>query len=309
MIKKYIKYISAFFGLSLLALSQTATAQTFALPTNGDNIIGEVQMVRARPGETLSDIGRRYDIGYYEMVEANPDISPERSLPSWKRVVIPSQFILPPGPRTGIVINLAELRLYYYLPGGGEVLTEPVGIGREGWATPLGQTKIVSKVKNPTWRPTPDTHAEARRLGYELPDVWPPGPNNPLGEYKMRLGWGAYLIHGTNQPSGVGKRSSGGCLRMYPEGIEELYPLVSIGTPVRIINKPIKVGWQDGIFYLEAHKPLKEKGKYVKSDTVNMVSRIYEATKGRKTAVKWREAYKEVKAQTGVPRVIGGSHG
>lgn len=299
------RILTAITGALLGLCSLSAHAVIYDLPRNGDNVVGEIITTRSQPGERLGDVGRRFDVGYFEMIEANPGISPDRTLRGWTKVVVPSRYVLPPGPRKGIVINLAELRLYYYTPDGRSVLTEPVGIGREGWATPLGTMNVSSKQKNPSWRPTDLVKAEAAKEGYILPDVWPPGPDNPLGKYKMRLSGTTYLIHGTNRPSGVGKRSSAGCIRMFPEGIEELYPMVGIGTSVRIISRPIKVGWQDGIFYLEAHKPLKEKGKYVKSDTVNMIGRIHNETKSRNTIIKWREAHKEVKEQTGIPIPIG----
>ena len=299
------RILLAIAGASLSLAAVSAFAVSYPLPSNGDNVVGEIMSTRSQPGERLADVGRRFDVGYYEMMEANPGLNPDRTLRAWTKVVVPSRFVLPPGPRRGIVINLAELRLYYYTPDGRTVYTEPVGIGREGWATPLGTMEVSSKQRNPTWRPTELVKAEAAKEGYILPDVWPPGPDNPLGKYKMRLSGTTYLIHGTNRPSGVGKRSSAGCIRMFPEGIEELYPKIGLGTKVRIISRPIKVGWQDGIFYLEAHKPLKEKGKYVRSDTVNMIGRIHRATASRNTIIKWRDAHKEVKAQTGIPIPIG----
>jgi len=284
-------------------LFDAAYGLTFNLPSNGDNVVGHIKEIRSRRGDTLAKIGRRFDIGYFEMLEANPHSDPERALRPHSRVVIPSRFILPPGPRKGIVINLAELRLYYY-PNNREVMTEPVGIGRIGWMTPLGTTSVIQKVRNPSWRPPASVREDAAKQGYILPDVWPAGPDNPLGKFMMRLGWHTYLIHGTNRPDGVGKRSSAGCIRMYPEDIETLFHMVKIGTPVRVVNSPIKVGWQSGELLLEAHKPLQEKGKYVTDDTVSMIQRIHKTIQKKDVLVRWSLAQKEIKQQTGIPVVI-----
>ncbi|STX47327.1 putative ErfK/YbiS/YcfS/YnhG family protein precursor [Legionella hackeliae] len=216
-------------GLSLIAL-KPLWALTFVLPTQGD-VIGEIQYVNPEMGESLSEVGMRYDIGYYEMIRANPQISPTSLLDERTTVLIPSQFILPNVPREGIVINLAEYRLYYFPPDENIVVTMPVGIGREGWTTPLGLTKVVSKERNPVWRPTANVIAEAAKHGAPIPNEFPPGEDNPLGRHVLRLGWPTYLIHGTNRRDGVGARVSAGCLRMMPDDIEYLYSMVKRGRP------------------------------------------------------------------------------
>ncbi|WP_242604218.1 L,D-transpeptidase family protein [Legionella beliardensis] len=235
----------------------TCHAATWVISEHSD-LIGTIQYATVQAGETLSDVGIRYDIGYDEMVQANPKLDPLRPLYPQTKVVIPSQYILPSGPRQGLVINLAEFRLYYYVPHDNVVITMPVGIGRKGWTTPIGITKVVSKERDPKWRPTANVRAEAARHGTPIPDEFPPGEGNPLGRYALRLGWSTYLIHGTNRRDVVGSRVSAGCIRMMPEDIEYLFDYVPIGTVVRVVNEPIKLGYAQGDFFLEAHPLLAE---------------------------------------------------
>lgn len=232
-------------------------ATTWVLPNEGD-MVGELQYASPLPGETLADVGIRFDMGYYEMRNANPRVDALRPLAPGTRLLIPSQYILPSGTRQGLVINLAEYRLYYYPPGDNVVITYPVGIGREGWNTPLGETKVTSKERDPVWRPTDNVRAEAAKHGTPIPDVFPPGIGNPLGRHVLRLGWPTYLIHGTNRRDGVGSRVSAGCIRMMPEDIEFLFDLVAPGTPVRVVNQSVKTGYDKGSLYLEVH-PLLDK--------------------------------------------------
>jgi L,D-transpeptidase ErfK/SrfK len=291
--------------LGALFSINTASALEFRLPSAGSNIVGYVQTATARSGETLGNVGRRYDIGYDEMAEANPHIRYHTKMRRGTKVIVPSQFILPPGPRKGIVINLAELRLYYYPPGRGTVVTEPVGIGKVGsWQTPVGKTRIIGKRKNPYWYPTKNVRAKAERDGFPIPKVFPPGPDNPLGEYAMRLGWQDYLIHGTNQPTGVGQRVSAGCIRMFPEDIHRLYKMAKVGTPVRIINEPFKVGYKGGRMYLETHRPLLEQMEKYELDVAPLVRLVSNAATKKRVLVKWEVARKEVKKPTGIPKVI-----
>ena len=233
----------------------------FFLEEPGQSVIGEPQLITARYEDTFSDIAREYGLGYDELVEANPGIDPW--LPGeGTRILLPTQYVLPDAPRTGIVLNIAAKRLFYY-PHVEEgqrtmVLTYPVGIGRVGWNTPEGLARVVSKTENPTWTPPASVRREHAQQGDPLPAVVPPGPDNPLGSYALRLSLTSYLIHGTNKPYGVGMRVSHGCVRLYPENIAVLYALVEVGEPVNIINEPYLVGWRGGEVYLEAHPPLEE---------------------------------------------------
>ena len=232
-------------------------SNTFVLPAAGD-LVGEIQYTYSKNDESIDEVGRRFNVGYHEMVRANPLADPVHSLPEHTRLIIPSQYILPNVPRRGIVINLAEYRLYYFPDDENVVITFPVGIGKEGWNTPLGLTSITSKVVNPVWRPTAKVRAAAEEIGAPLPEVFPAGADNPLGKHVLRLGWPTFLIHGTNRADGVGARVSAGCIRMLPEDIEHLYELVTIGTPVRVINQPVKIGAQDGKIYIQVQPPLKD---------------------------------------------------
>ena len=220
---------------------------------------GAVATVIAREEDTLLDIARRNGLGYHDIVRANPDVN------IWvpgegTEVVLPTRFVLPPGPRRGVVLNLAEYRLYYYpQPVEGEpayVMTCPISIGRIDWETPLGSTSVVSKVKDPSWYPPESVREEHAAEGRPLPRVVPPGPDNPLGKYAMRLGLPGYLIHSTNRPAGVGMRVTHGCIRMFPEDIEYLFAAVDVNTPVRIINAPVKIGWFGDELVMEVHPVL-----------------------------------------------------
>jgi L,D-transpeptidase ErfK/SrfK len=250
--KKFMSIIFSFIVLS----GNCSYAETFVLPAAGD-VVGQIQYSYSKIDESIDEVGRRFNVGYYEMVRANPLADPVHSLPEHTRLIIPSQYILPDVPRRGIVINLAEYRLYYFPDDENVVITFPVGIGKEGWNTPLGLTRITSKVVNPIWRPTAKVRAAAEEIGAPLPEVFPAGADNPLGKHVLRLGWPTFLIHGTNRADGVGARVSAGCIRMLPGDIEHLYDLVRIGTPVRVINEPVKIGTQDGMMYIQVQPPLK----------------------------------------------------
>ncbi len=232
-------------------------ATTWVLPPTGD-LVGEIQYATAESNETIDEIGKRFSMGFYELARANPQVDSIHSLAANTSLMIPSQFILPKVPRTGIVINLAEYRLYYFPPNENVVITFPVGIGREGWKTPLGLTKIVAKQANPTWHPTSALQAAALEQGVSLPDEFPSGPYNPLGQYALRLGWPTFLIHGSNRSDGIGTRVSAGCLRMFPDDIEQLFKLVPVGTAVRVINEPVKIGQQNGSLFLQVYPLLVE---------------------------------------------------
>lgn len=289
--------------LGLLPILSSATS--FPLPPDGQDIVGNLKLVHSRYEDTLLDIARNNDLGYREIIAANPEVDP------WipgegTPVILPTQFILPPGPREGIIINLAELRLYYFPPGEGRVVTHPLGIGREGWTTPTGNMKIIQKIPNPTWRVPDSIRAEHAANGDPLPKVVPPGPSNPLGAFAMRLSNPQYLIHGTNQPWGVGMRVSHGCIRLYPEDIKTLFPQVAEGTPVRIINAPYKAGWMGETLFIEAHPPLSEQT----TDGAKLTPLIQAilATYGEKQApnMNWEQARRIAEEYTGTPTPLTG---
>jgi L,D-transpeptidase ErfK/SrfK len=292
------KFLRALLFCALLSCLPDSWSMTWVLPAEGD-LVGEIQYSRPEIGETLSDVGIRYNIGYYEMVRANPKVDPTRLLPPETRLLIPSQFILPPGPRAGLVINLAEYRLYYYPPNDNVVITMPVGIGREGWTTPLGLTKVTQKERDPIWRPTASVRAEAAKNGTPIPNAFPPGEGNPLGRHILRLGWPTYLIHGTNRRDGVGSRVSAGCIRMMPEDIEYLFDLVALGTPVRVLNEPLKFGHQNGSFYMQAHPPLIEQKKSNLNDLAKE-----QLAKLAEVKINFKQLNEELRSPTGLPKKL-----
>jgi L,D-transpeptidase ErfK/SrfK len=227
------------------------------------DVVGSLQVTLARHEDTFADIARRFNVGYSELVRANPGVDP------WipgegTQIVLPTEFILPDAPREGLVLNLAAMRLFYYpkrakdapKDAPQEVFTHPIGIGKVGWATPEGTTKIMSHVKDPVWTPPVSVRQDHAKDGDILPDKVPPGPDNPLGRHMMRLGWPSYLIHGTNKPPAVGMRASAGCIRLYPEDIARIYDLVPDGTRVTVVNQPYLLGWRGESLYVQAYEPL-----------------------------------------------------
>lgn len=233
----------------------------FELTPGDDEVIGELQRVRAHQEDTLSDIARRFNVGYEEIVAANPNVDPW--LPgAGTEVVIPSQWVLPEGKRQGIVINLAAMRLFYFPPANKDepqrVITHPVGIGRIEWKTPQGKTRIVAKAEAPTWVPTAAIRREHEKEGDPLPASVPPGPDNPMGSHVLRLGWPEYAIHGTNKPASIGMRGTHGCLRMYPEDITALYNKVPVNTPVTVVNEPYLAGFRNETLYLQSYPVLED---------------------------------------------------
>ncbi len=268
----------------------TATHRFVIAPDQ--DVVGRLQVTIARHEDTLTDIARRFNVGYEEIIRANPGVDPW--LPGeGTPVVLPTEFVLPDAPREGLVLNLAAMRIYYYpkreKDAPIEVITHPIGIGKIGWVTPEGSTKVVARVKDPVWTPPLSVRQEHAKDGDILPEKVPPGPDNPLGRHMMRLGWPSYLIHGTNKPPGVGMRSSHGCIRLYPEDIEGLYETVLIGTRVTVVNQPYLVGWRGAQLLVQAYEPHDDD----KRDWSNVPKAL------RKNAVKPRATlWKKVAAQS-----------
>ncbi|MGO1432009.1 MAG: L,D-transpeptidase family protein, partial [Halomonas sp.] len=250
----------------------------FRLPEKGDVIGERYTVVVEDPKQTLIDIARRHNIGYEEIRMANPEVS------LWvpgagTEVVIPAQYILPPAAREGVVVNLSELRLYYYpADKPGIVETYPVSVGREEFATPVGITRTTVKVKDPAWAPPSSMRREAAARGEPAPSIVPPGPNNPLGEHAILLAMPSYLIHGTNRPEGVGMRVSRGCIRMYPEDIESLYERLPSGTQVNLMDAPFKAGFAaDGTLFVQSFPQLEENVEGFEP-LLNAIERVTELT-------------------------------
>lgn len=414
-----------------------AQAENFSLPAAGDDIIGAIRHTRARQEDTLIDIARRFSVGQDEMVMANQNV--DRWLPkAGTDVLIPQEYILPDAPRSGIVVNIPEMRMYYFPikarpaparvvkskkpsapvckpvanapatgkspakapvtngkstaakppvtaakkaatpPGkpsaasakpaanksapaakivcqpasvskqsesapavestagfesaGGEVITYPVSMGRMDWRTPLGMTRVIDKQKDPSWTPPASIKREHAAKGDPLPDVVPPGPDNPLGKYAMRLGVAGYLIHGTDaaKADGIGMRVTHGCMRMYNEDVAKLFPLIPVGAPVYLVNQPVKMGWKNGLLYMEVSQPLDEDVGLRGHDPDENVSKAQLEREDSQRAgyllkkaaaeldkiraktgisVNMEKVRKAVTKPTGIPLVIGGHEG
>lgn len=298
--------------IAVLLKSVAAGATTFALPSPDADLMGEIKNVSARASDTLMDIARHHDVGHREIRQANPQVDlwiPGDGTP----ITIPSQFLLPDAPREGIVLNRGEMRLYYYhdnpLTGGKLVSTYPVGIGREDRQTPVGRSQVIMKLKNPAWYPDEDVRADYAAQGKPLPPVVPPGPDNPLGKYALQLDIPGYLIHGTNRPDGIGMRVSRGCVRLYPEDIEELVLRVPKWARVTIVDQSHKVGLNGGHLLIEVHPPVyPEKSGGPAQQEQKVIRRITKLLDRRgpelRGEIDWDLITEVVRRADGIPTVV-----
>jgi L,D-transpeptidase ErfK/SrfK len=292
----------------LLVGAAAARADHYLLTPESGDLVGEQATTMARHEDTLIDIARTHGLGYEEIVNANPGVDPW--LPgAGVQIELAKHRILPMAKREGIVINLPEHRLYYFPAVGKgampEVWSYPVSIGKMDWHTPLGATRIVQKVRNPNWYPPKSVRDEHALKGDILPAVVPAGPDNPLGMFAMRLGipGGAYLIHGTNRPAGVGMQVTHGCMRLYPEDIEALFGMVAVDTKVTIVNQPFKLGWQGGRLWVEVHPALKE--DVVEPPTLTDLTRlVVTATRQTLVPVDWGAVQRAFDESRGVPVAV-----
>lgn len=295
-------------GVLFLLAPDTARARAdnFVLRAE-DSVVGQLQSVAALHEDTLTDIARRHGLGYEEIVWAN------RNVDIWlpgegTSVTLPKRYILPPGPRQGIVVNIAEYRLYYYHQSGGEsrVSTFPISIGRMDWSTPIGRWSVTAKQKDPTWYPPESIRREHLEDGRGvLARAVPPGPDNPLGAYAMRLSASGYLIHGTNRPVGVGMQVTHGCIRMYPEDIEWLFPLVPVSSVVVIMNQPYKFGWSGSDLYLEVHPPLEDDRATREREMTALTEQYVRVTADRPARIDWHAVEEAYRRQDGIPVRVG----
>src|SRR6266404_1508768 len=282
--------------------------QRFELAPDHD-MVGVVQLTTTTKEDTLTDIARRFNIGYEEILRSNPKVDPW--LPGAdKQIVVPTEYILPNAPREGLVVNIAAMRIFYFPPHKkGEpqvVITHPIGIGKVGWKTPEGVTKIVRRQKDPTWRVPVSVLKEHKENGEILDPVIGPGPDNPLGRHAFYLDWPSYLIHGTNKPAGVGLRSSHGCIRLYPEDIAQLFAMVPLGTQVRVVNQPFVFGWRDGQLYMQPFDVLEDDTREWAKAPRRLLSKSLAATlqqqlKARQARVDWTLVSALARAPRGVP--------
>ncbi len=297
-----------FVTLTLLEAPGLAQATSFVLPGGGDNVVGALGLTQANYEDTLSDLARAYNQGFWELRLAN------QAIDAWipgedTEVLIPSQFILPNAPTKGIVINVPEMRLYYYPNRESSVITVPISIGRQDWATPHGATRVVGKHRNPSWRPPASIRREHAEMGDPLPAIVPGGPDNPLGEYAMSLGVRGYLIHGTNKPYGIGMRVTHGCIRLYPEDIAYLFGRVATGTTVRIVNQPFKIGRLNGLIYLEVHPFLEEDPRRNENEEQRVFDAIFAESGGQSADIDWDKVRLVIEAKNGIPTVVSRASG
>jgi L,D-transpeptidase ErfK/SrfK len=305
-------HVSAFFlpALALVLALAPAHATVFELPADGSAVIGTDTTITTRYEDTLLDIARQYSLGYDEIIRANPGV--DMWIPGeGTRITLPGRRILPPGPREGVVVSLPEHRLYYFpaakQDGKRVVLTYPVSIGKLGKSTPLGQTRVIAKIEHPSWYPPASIRKEHADAGDPLPAVVGPGPDNPLGDYKIRLGFGngTYEIHGTNNPTAVGLAITHGCIRMYPEDVAALFPRLPVGTSVRLINVPVKVAWIDGQLLLEAHPPVDARGDSFEPDVDQFSNLLRAAVGDASVAIDWDYARAVLQKADGVIAIVG----
>jgi L,D-transpeptidase ErfK/SrfK len=296
---------AALVALLALASVERAQATVYTLSSPEATVVGEDQTVETVYEDTLYDLARKYSLGSEELIRVNPGVDPW--LPgAGRKLTIPGRHILPPGPHEGIVVNLPEHRLYYYpKPKRGgpiEVITYPVSIGKMDWRTPLGITHVIGKQKNPTWYPPESVRKEHAAAGDPLPASVPSGPDNPLGLFAMRLaaGNGTYLIHGTNNPIAVGLAVTHGCIRMYPDDVAALFPLIPVGTQVRLINQPVKVAWVDGELLLEAHPPVDAQGQSFEPNIDQFAEMLRTAVGDATVAIHWDYAREVLQKADGV---------
>lgn len=277
-------------------------ATQLPLPAKNQDVVGQIQFAQIQAGDTLSTIARRYDMGFFEVAEANPEVDPAH-LVVGDEVIIPSQYILPQGERKGIIINLATMRLFYFPPNVNYFYTYPVGIGKQSWDSPAGQWSIVQKIKDPVWVVPDSIYKFRQQNGDPVPHEMPSGPLNPLGYYAMRLSNPTFLIHGTDDPDSVGRRSSAGCIHLYPEDIEALFNLTALQTSVRIINQPYEIGWNGNDIYIAAHLPLVEQRSTLANYSADSVTLVHSFDVKNKK-IDFNQAQEILKEHTGVPTKV-----
>lgn len=293
--------------ISLIALTLACSlAEGLTFRLNGDDVVGHNLVINTVYEDTFVDLGKRYGLGYRELIDANPGVLP------WvpgegTELLLPLSFILPnqelKDQEETVVLNLAEFRLYHFIPDRGIVRAYAVGIGKAGWGTPNADTEVTGVIENPSWSPPESIRLEQAARGIELPSVVPAGPDNPLGEYAVLLSLPGYLFHGSNKQLGIGMRVSHGCVRLYDSDIEELALSLKPGTRVKIINEPVKVGWKNDQLFLEVHKPLEE-DVAGETDIESLIASALSGKPGLTIEIDWEKVKKVLRLQSGSPALI-----
>lgn len=301
-----IKSFALLISVLLLVLMPRVQAERYTLMASGESVIGQSVIISAQEGDSFLGLARKFDIGFQEILIANPSVDPW--LPGeGTQIVIPTRYVLPNTKREGLVLNLAEMRLYYYPKSvSGEpryVHTYPVSIGQRGWATPSGRARVIAKAKNPVWYPPVSIRKEHEEKNDPLPSFVLPGPDNPLGKYMLRLDLPGYLIHGTNKPQGIGMRVTHGCVRLHPDDIKDLFSRVAIGTPITIVNQPYKLAWHQGRLYVEMHPNEIETNSLHLTQLVRAVIAVTESS--RHYDLDWELAGRLAQNKNGLPTIVG----
>ncbi|MEI8236244.1 MAG: L,D-transpeptidase family protein [Methylococcaceae bacterium] len=301
-----------FFAISaLLLLSESSSATVYNLPANSrDNVVAEypneIAVTRPQQSETLLDVARRFSLGQTEIVRLNQSLDRWLIKPN-EVITLPNKRILPDSPRNGITLNIAEYRMYYYPQNSSKIYSFAHGVGRQDWKTPLGKTSVQKKVKDPVWRPPESIRREHAAQGDPLPEVVPAGIHNPLGAYALYLNLpGDYRIHGTDIDKiyGIGMQITHGCVRMYPEDIDQLYHMVDVGTPVYIVKQPIKVGWLNNVLYVESHPDLEGEETTLEERTATGVTLIQKMSNVQFSDIDQSALHDALEKQTGNPTAI-----
>lgn len=300
--------VLGFLLFGLCCLPCLAQNRFILLSETHADLVGSNGSTRISREETLIDIAARYRLGYNMIRSANPDI--DAWLPDDEsRVILPFSVILPDAPREGIVINTAEMRLFFYHrdeQNNNTVSIYPISVGRRDWATPLTETRVTLRIEHPPWYPPESIREEHAARGDFLPKVVPAGPDNPLGDYLLALAIPSYFIHGTNKRFGIGMQVTHGCIRLYPEHIEELYNLVPINSPVAIVNQPYKVGWQGKLLYLEVHHPLQLDGVVQEDNRSGITNKLTSIQQKLPEAlINWGRVDVAITQATGIPVLVG----
>ena len=311
MLMRMSRRLAAFgFASALMALLcwVPPPANAMNYPLNGEEVVGELVLTTTAHKDTIADLARTYSQGYREMRLANPKVDPW--LPGDDtEVMVPSLYVLPNAPREGIIVNVPEMRIYYYPAhkrnDAAYVATYPISIGRQDWSTPHGLTRIVSKVKDPVWIPPETIRREHAAEGDFLPKVVPAGPHNPLGAYALHLGIDGYLMHGTDKPYGIGMRVTHGCMRLYPQDIDTVYHTVPVGTPVRLVNQPYKIGIAQERLYLEVHPHLDEDAAKFQNEFSYVVDLITARAGPYEVALDWPALRAAIYQPDGIPKIVG----
>ena len=299
---KYFEKVLSYFTLLFYFLNTTHAASVFDLEENIE-IVGQAEIITAVYEDTLIDLARTHNLGFTEIVMANRTV--DKWLPGVGTIIrLPKKFIIPNHSiQNGITINLPEYRGYYM--NDGKLITFPIGIGRMDWATPLGISKVDLKLENPAWYPPKSVQQEYKQRGEYLSPVVPPGPLNPLGKLAMRIDIpGGYFIHGTNKPDGVGMQVSHGCIRLFPEDIKQIFPLIEINTPVMIADQPFKIGILGDEILLEIHETLSTDDVRNNFDYIQSMVKDFLSINRIQPTVDWATVKAIFEEKTGIPAMI-----